>query len=523
MRLPSSRARLRIRLSPVDVVLAAAAPVGALCLRNVGLASGGDWILAGSYWLVSLVFSVVAFQATGVSDTIPRYISAGDLACIAKAVLGGQVMTAIALFTVNRLDGIPRSVPAIQALLLGGGLVAYRLSVRLTERRRAQRARPKNAASENVILIGLNECSVLVMKFLKAQAPEGWRFIALLDEETRWAGRLVEGVPVFGPLAQLETAIEEFATHGVRTDRVMVGGKAADLSEAKVAEIRRVCARRDLDLVFMPQLFEVRAARRERHAADAGASLPQSHRPLPDVPLSPYLCSKRIFDAASAAILLLWLLPVLTIAAFVVLLDVGSPILFWQQRVGRGGRQLHIYKLRTLRPPFDRKDRRIGEEHRLSRIGKLLRRVRIDELPQLLNVLVGDMSLIGPRPLLSQDQPPNAAIRLTVRPGITGWAQVNGGARLSASEKEALDVWYIRNACLLLDLRIIAMTLLSLVRGDRRSESALAQAQPPAQLPETAPRGDEQALNHPTARRFPSVVAELRRPDPTTAVAAQSR
>jgi lipopolysaccharide/colanic/teichoic acid biosynthesis glycosyltransferase len=106
----------------------------------------------------------------------------------------------------------------------------------------------------------------------------------------------------------------------------------------------------------------------------------------------------------------------------------------------------------------------------VSRIGRFLRRTRLDELPQLLNVLAGDMSLIGPRPLLLRDQPRNAAARLAVRPGITGWAQVNGGVLLSPDEKEQLDEWYIRNASPLLDLRIIALTLRMLLRGDRRTE-----------------------------------------------------
>ena len=100
----------------------------------------------------------------------------------------------------------------------------------------------------------------------------------------------------------------------------------------------------------------------------------------------------------------------------------------------------------------------------------------MDEMPQLLNVLRGEMSLIGPRPLLAQDQPLNPAIRQLVRPGITGWAQVNGGALLSAAEKEELDAWYVCNASLFVDLRIVWMTIVSLVRGDRHSERALAQA-----------------------------------------------
>src|SRR5207248_2242991 len=104
---------------------------------------------------------------------------------------------------------------------------------------------------------------------------------------------------------------------------------------------------------------------------------------------------------------------------------------------------------------------------RISRIGALLRKSRLDELPQLLNVLVGDMSLIGPRPLLPHDQPPDPTLRLMVRPGITGWAQVNGGTLLTVSEKNACDEWYVRNASLWVDLKIIGKTALFVLTGER--------------------------------------------------------
>jgi lipopolysaccharide/colanic/teichoic acid biosynthesis glycosyltransferase len=426
---------------------------------------------------MSLAFSLLAYQVIGISDPIPRFMSVSDLADVVKVVVGGQLMTASVLFTITRLDGIPRSVPTIQALVLATGLVAHRWLMNRAARGRRGADRPRYDVSENMILIGLNDWSVFLIKFLKAQAPERCRIIALLDEEARWIGRSVDGVQVFGPPAQLEAVIDEFATHGVRTDRVVVSSDAGGLSEAALEEVRRVCVQRALDLVFMPQFPTLGSAERARHSVDSNPDSPPNSRFLSDAPSSPYLRFKPIFDTVMAAILILWLLPLFLTTAIIVGLDVGSPVFFWQQRVGRGGRELRIYKLRTLRPPFDRKGRRIPEEHRYSRIGRLLRRARIDELPQLLNVLVGDMSLVGPRPLLPQDQPPNSATRLTVRPGITGWAQVNGGVHLSPTEKGALDVWYIRNASLWLDLRIIWMTLFSLSRGDRRSEKALAQAE----------------------------------------------
>jgi lipopolysaccharide/colanic/teichoic acid biosynthesis glycosyltransferase len=167
----------------------------------------------------------------------------------------------------------------------------------------------------------------------------------------------------------------------------------------------------------------------------------------------------------------LWLL-----VSAIALLDVGSPILFWQQRTGQGGRAFLLQKIRTLKPPVDWHGQKVPDSERLSPMGRFLRKCRFDELPQLLNVLVGDMSLIGPRPLLPRDQPADPAIRLSVRPGITGWAQVNGGNSLCVEEKDALDEWYIRNASLQLDLRIVFMTFASLFGGERRSEEAIAAA-----------------------------------------------
>jgi hypothetical protein len=138
--------------------------------------------------------------------------------------------------------------------------------------------------------------------------------------------------------------------------------------------------------------------------------------------------------------------------------------------------------LRLAAQPTFALDRLSRYEHllwrqRLSWIGRLLRETRLDELPQLFNVLVGDMSLIGPRPLLLHDQPTNLVLRLSARPGITGWAQVNGGNLVTNNEKGSLDEWYIRNASPWLDLRIAGLTFRFGFTGERRNEHALSQAQ----------------------------------------------
>jgi lipopolysaccharide/colanic/teichoic acid biosynthesis glycosyltransferase len=159
-----------------------------------------------------------------------------------------------------------------------------------------------------------------------------------------------------------------------------------------------------------------------------------------------------------------------------ILCAIGSPVVFWQKRVGQNGRNFLLYKFRTLRSPFDRQGNPASDDDRICIIGQLLRATRIDELPQLLNVLAGEMSLIGPRPLLPCDQPKNPSCRLLVRPGITGWAQINGGNLITAEEKGALDDWYIHNASLWLDLRIALLTMRFLFTGERRSEEAVIEA-----------------------------------------------
>ncbi len=518
MRLPSSRVSLRVRLSPVDVTLAAVSPFVALYLRDVDLVSAGGMFVADSFALVSFAASLIAFRLFRVSSTIPRYISVGDLVILAKAVVAGDLMTAMVLFTITRLDGVPRSVPAIHAVILAAGLLGSRGLASVADRNRRPADGPRSAAAVNMILIGLNDWSVLLVKFLQGRARRHWRVIALLDEESQWFGRSINGVQIFGPPAHLESLIEEFAAHGVRTDRVVVGGGEGELSSEVLAEIQGVCGRHNLGLVFVPDFLGLGAVECAGHSVGPDPDLVPPFPP--EIAHTPYHRFKRLFDAVTALILILWVLPLLIFAAMLVFLDVGSPVLFWQQRAGRGGSELQLYKLRTLRPPFDRRGERIPEERRVSWIGRLLRQTRIDELPQLLNVLVGDMSLIGPRPLLPQDQPPSATLRLAVRPGITGWAQINGGTSLSPTEKEVLDIWYIRNASLWLDLRIIGLTALSLLRGERRSETALAQAR---SLQPIQASGSEGGLKEATSPPFAVAVARLHRDDAGQAVAVRSR
>ena len=178
---------------------------------------------------------------------------------------------------------------------------------------------------------------------------------------------------------------------------------------------------------------------------------------------------KRAFDVvAAAATLAILAAPMLAIAG-AVRICLGKPVLFTQLRPGRHGIPFRLIKFRTMREAVDAEGRPLPDEERLTRLGQFLRAASLDELPELWNVLRGDMSLVGPRPLLMEYLPlytPEQARRHKVRPGITGWAQINGRNSLSWEEKFELDVWYVDHASFWLDLKIIALTVWKTLRCD---------------------------------------------------------
>jgi lipopolysaccharide/colanic/teichoic acid biosynthesis glycosyltransferase len=174
------------------------------------------------------------------------------------------------------------------------------------------------------------------------------------------------------------------------------------------------------------------------------------------------LRAKRTLDIVAALALLLLSLPVLAFGAVAVLLSMGPPILFVQRRPGKDAKPFDLLKLRTMTQATGPGGRALPDAVRLTRVGRLLRATSIDELPQLWNVLQGDLSLVGPRPLLMQYLPrytARQARRHEVLPGITGWAQVNGRNALSWEEKFELDVWYVEHWSFVLDLRILVLTI----------------------------------------------------------------
>jgi lipopolysaccharide/colanic/teichoic acid biosynthesis glycosyltransferase len=466
MRLPSptSRRKKTVYLSLWDVFWALLSPLLALWIAGALVLLQQDWSMIATYCALSFFFAVLAFLAFRLQDSMTREFSAHEALDIVEAVLFAGLMTCGVLFTFTRLDGIARSVPLYNGLLLAAGLIFARIVMRA--RRNDDSTIDFHARRERIIVIGANRLASLFISMLSAYTTARAEVVAVLDEKSGAVGRAIGGVQVLGTSQDLDAIVGEFAVHGVHVDRVILAGDKELLSSAALHDVERVCRKRHLALSLLPRMLGL------TEQADHGMTVVAAPEPAPERRF--FLQLKRLIDVVGSLALMLLLLPVFVVATLLVLIDVGSPVLFWQERTGWRGRPFLIYKYRTLRAPFHSDGRPAERDRQPSAIGRFLRATRIDELPQLLNVLLGDMSLIGPRPLLPEDQPSNTALRLSIRPGITGWAQINGAKLVTKEDKESFDDWYVRNASLWVDIKIVVMTIC--VLGTNRLGSAEAAA-----------------------------------------------
>jgi sugar transferase EpsL len=189
---------------------------------------------------------------------------------------------------------------------------------------------------------------------------------------------------------------------------------------------------------------------------------------------------KRLFDLLVSLLVFIISLPLLGLIALLVLLFLGAPVFYLQKRPGYKGKLFTLYKFRSMNDRRDREDNLLPDAERLTAFGRFLRSTSLDDLPQLLNVLRGDMSLVGPRPLFAKYLPLYSSEQMRrhdVRPGITGWAQINGRNALSWDEKFRLDVWYVDHWSFWLDLKIIFLTPIKVLRREGISQPGHATAE----------------------------------------------
>ncbi len=451
-----------------DLFVAGATLPLAVWLRLDGPAMGSPlWDML--WWAVPLqmiVYGTVSYLGGG-SVNLWRFVSLPDV--FRLAILSG-VSTGIfygAFFLVERLESVPGLLPVLHWSLMAFGLSAGRV-VRAALSRGDPAAH--YAAWTPVLLLGANEVASALVGLLDKLRGSPYGIVGVVDDCFAVQGRAVHGVPVLGRLDDLERVVRNLESAGMRP-KVVVPTTFLDGEERQRLALR--LSDLGLRLLDTGELVTKAAARCSRAAGVSSGVAGRSWAPRQVV----YYRFRRLADLFVGGLALVLLSPFFAAIAVGIRLSLGSPVLFTQIRPGMQPRAFRLYKFRTLAHPFDIDGRPATDEERATPLTRFLRRTRLDELPQLWNVFKGDMSLIGPRPLLPRDLPPldEAARheRFSIRPGLTGWAQVCGGHLLDMHDKLALDLWYIAHLSPSLDVRILWRTAVMVCRGERIDHEAV--------------------------------------------------
>lgn len=418
-----------------------------------------------SYSSIVAFVSAAVFTASAWHRQSWRYILSGTVrgALAVSGLITGGIF--VGIFLIDRLVHVPRSMIPIFFAVAVVGLVLPRV---LYSRLRPSSARVRrDRVPVPALLVGGGPLTaVLVEHLTHPQAGSGLYPVGILDEDIP-VGRRIGSVPVLGRTDDLRQVVHLLRLRG-EGPRHLLLTSAATAFEADVRErFERTARSLGLAVHYAGPFL----------AGEAPAPDRDGFAPLGSA-VSPWLLWRGPIDRLTAALLLAVAAPVLAVAAVLLVVGPGLPLIFVQVRPGRDLVPFRLFKLRTLRDPMARSGP-ADMGVRLSPTGRLVRSLRVDELPQLWNVVRGEMALIGPRPLVLRDleeMPEQGRGRFLVRPGITGWAQVNGGNELRADEKYALDLWYIAHASPAVDLEILWRTLTMVARGERRNEPAIAQA-----------------------------------------------
>ncbi len=467
----------RLVLLMVDVSLVSTATLLALVLRenfDVKLDRFLDFI---PYLTATVAMASAIFLTVRLNRAVWRFSSQLEYLRVAAAVTAVVVGAVATTFAYNRLDGVARSLPLIQLLVCVAFLIGVRVLHKLAHEGRQHRKasatllQPADTAPVmTVLVVGISRLTETYLQAIAELSPGRIKVAGLVGQADRHVGRLVATHPVLGVTQDIDHILDGLELHGINIGRIVVASSFEALSAAERDALLSVERSRGISVRFLAEDlgFDLKAhTPKQSSALSPELSFEITPPELQRIGKRRYWRAKRAIDGLAAFAMLVVLSPVMAIVALAVAASVGFPVLFWQQRPGLGGTPFRLYKFRTMKADHTLDGRRLSDEERLSRIGNLLRRLRLDELPQLFNIVRGDMSIIGPRPLLPRDQSEAYRARLLVRPGLTGWAQVVGGRSISPEDKAALDVWYVRNASLPLDLEIAARTVPVVLFGER--------------------------------------------------------
>lgn len=451
-------------MSLFDATCSIVAPAAAFLVRDQGIDTYASSTVVLAYVTTAAIVTCTCVAVFDLQGIVSRFFTTRDILRICQASGISVVLTGMLLFTAFRLDTIARAVPVVHAVILAGLLIAGRMLAR--QRRRKKDFAPQDGPAEgrvHTIVIGANTLTRAFLQMAREVTHSSEVIIGILTASDRLHGRRIAGCPVLGGPDQLASLIEEYEAHGVRVDRIVVTDEAFAPETKAWAKVREAAHRYELDVGYLPDIlvpvFKAEPAATVRPPAMAAHATP-----------SLYWTVRRGIDVVGASALLVIMLPVFLLTTVAVLCELGFPAIFWQQRLGRGRRPIKVYKFRTLQSPFDRAGRPLSGP-RVGPVGRFLRATRLDELPQLYNIAIGEMSFIGPRPLLPIDQPDRVDERLSVRPGLTGLAQVQGGRYLTREEKAELDLRYIQNASFALDAHVLLRTVQVIFTGDKAPDA----------------------------------------------------
>jgi len=465
--------RRRFFLIGVDLFWVAISPFVALFIRDNFSPRAEALSAAIGYAGIGVLVAAIILPVAGLNRGLWRYTSLPDLLRLMGAVTAIVLLAMFATFALSRLEDIPRSLPAIQWFVLIASMAGSRLAIRIWQERRQASAQhnPGAKAAENVLIVGVNQIAELYLRSAVELAPQKISVVGILAAGNELPGRLLRSQKVLGRPEDLVEISRQLEVHGAPLDRVVVVEPPTRLSSEALEALLDLERSTTIQVHWIQELLGFNSTPHAESSVMVGVSNaigsdPFAH-PTLELSIGKYRPMKRLIDLAGAATLIVLLGPICAVIAALSAFDVGLPIVFWQKRPGRKGRPFKLYKFRTMRGAHDRQGNRIPDGERSSRIGMWLRRTRLDELPQLYNILVGEMSFVGPRPLLPCDQPDELASRLSVRPGLTGSAQAYGDRTMSPNDKNTLDIWYIQNSSSWLDIKIVLCTIMVFLRGER--------------------------------------------------------
>lgn len=474
----------QLKILLVDLLLVAVATLMALVLRdNLELSHARvEQILP--YLALSVSTALLVLPFMGMTRTLWRFSGIADYMRLALSCALVVLVAVSAGFAWFRLDGVMRSLPILQLMLMIMLLAGWRLqarSHRFRHRRQAE-AEDNGPAPTTVLVVGLNSISELYLQAMREHAAGTLEIAGVIGRSGSQRGRLFRGHRVLGVPEDIGSIISELDVHGVNVDRIVIAQPFEQLSEAARTAILELEKGSQIEIDLLAerlQIMEHRTALDVRAAVSPRRSAPACSADelrLAQALRRPYWKIKRIADVVVAVAAIMALAPMMLLIAILTAANLGTPVVFWQRRPGHKGHPFKLYKFRTLLGALDVDGNRLPDQQRETGFGRFMRDSRLDELPQLFNILAGHMSFVGPRPLLLTDQPEGFRDRLEVRPGLTGWAQANGGKSVSPKDKMALDHWYILNASLLLDCRIVLMTARMILLGERTNPAAVERA-----------------------------------------------